>query len=143
MEMVLETHNEIDLRRVERKTLLLLVIVTGLALLLLHDRSIGVAVGIGGLISWANFRLLRLIIEGAFKEQGVRRVFLVVLYPLKYLALLGLVFFLIRKAEFNVMAFLVGLSVLLPALLLETIHKALEEGAQEDENVEKGNPTES
>ncbi len=139
MEMVLEAHNEIDLRRVERKTLFLVAIGTGTALVLLRDRSIGVALGVGGLISWANFRLLRLIVEGAFRNQGIRRVFLVILYPLKYLALLALVFFLIRRAQFNVIAFLAGLSVLLPALLLEMLHKACEGRGQEaDEDVEEG-----
>ena len=129
METALHPRNrEIDLRRVERTTLLLLLGLTGGALLLLDNRAIGAALGVGGLVSWANFRLLRLIVAGAFKERGVKRAFLVILYPLKYAALLAVVFFLIKRAEFHIAAFLVGLSVLLPALLLEVLLQGGEEG---------------
>jgi hypothetical protein len=79
----------------------------------------------GAGLAWLNFRFLRAILGKAFAEGGAERKRFAVQYLLKFLGYAALVFLAVRSGWFDVGGFLVGLSSLVAALLLEGLFKGL------------------
>jgi hypothetical protein len=98
------------------------------ALLLLLRRTgmvPGALCGIG--LAWLNFRFLRAILGKAFSAGGAERKRFAVQYVLKFLGYVALVWLAVRSGWFSVGGFLVGLSSLVAAFLLEGLLKGLGE----------------
>ncbi len=74
----------------------------------------------GAAIAFGNFYLIRKILEKAFSGGTVRKAF-VVSYVVKFLALVAVVYLVIRSGWFDVLGFLIGLSSLFLGVLLEGV----------------------
>lgn len=84
------------------KLLLVMLIASGLFL----SPPLSASLALGGAISVANFRGLRLIIERAMRGKPI----LLMALFLKFFALLGLLFFIIKYIDIHKAAFVIGLS---------------------------------
>jgi len=112
---------EIKLAAIERTQWVIIALFT-LGSLAFWDWRISLGVILGGLICILNFKVLRIIIEGAFSRGKISGSFFVK-YAVKMLALfaaVGGVVFLLRGV-INMMAFLVGLLTVFLAIFVEGI----------------------
>lgn len=113
----------ISLRPLERKILLCAgVVLAGIALAGRTRMLPGAAVG--GAIAFANFFLIRKILEKAFSGGGPPRKGFVVQYVLKFLGLAALVYLVVRSGRFDLLGFLLGFSALFLGVLLEGLSRA-------------------
>lgn len=113
----------ISLRPLERKILLCAgVVLAGIALSGRYRMLPGAAVG--GAIAFANFFLIRKILEKAFSGGGLPRKGFVVQYVLKFLGLAALVYLVVRSGRFDLLGFLLGFSALFLGVLLEGLSRA-------------------
>lgn len=112
-----------SLRSAERKILLsAAMILAGVALAGRFRMLPGVAVGAA--IAYGNFFLIRKILEKAFSGGGSIRKGFLLQYVLKFLALVAVVYLVIRSGWFDALGFLVGLSCLFLGILLEGLARA-------------------
>jgi len=108
----------ISLRPIERKILLCAgMILAGIALSGRYRMLPGAAVG--GAIAFANFFLIRKILEKAFSGSGPLRKGFVAQYALKFLGLAALVYLVVRSGRFDMLGFLLGFSALFLGVLFE------------------------
>lgn len=113
----------ISLRPLERKILLCAgMLLAGIALAGRYRMLPGAAVG--GAIAFANFFLIRKILEKAFSGGGAPRKGFVVQYVLKFLGLAALVYLVVRSGRFDLLGFLLGFSALFLGVLLEGLSRA-------------------
>lgn len=118
-----EERDVISLRPLERKILLCAgVLLGGIALAGRFRMLAGAAVG--GAIAYANFFLIRKILERAFSGGGPIRKGFVVQYVLKFLGLAALVYLVVRSGRFDLLGFLLGFSALFLGVLLEGLSRA-------------------
>lgn len=80
----------------------------------------------GAAIAYGNFYLLRKILGRAFSATGGRKAGFVVSYVLKFLALVTVVYLVVRSGRFDLLGFLLGLSSLVAGVLLEALSRAVE-----------------
>ncbi len=80
----------------------------------------------GAAIAYGNFYLIRKILGKAFSAEGGIRKGFVVQYILKFLALVAVVYLVVRSGRFDLLGFLLGLSALVFGVLLEGISRAVE-----------------
>lgn len=114
---------EISLRPLERKILICGgAVLAGIALAGRFRMLPGAAVG--GAIAYANFFLIRKILERAFAGGGPVRKGFVVQYVLKFLGLAALVYLVVRSGRFDLLGFLLGFSALFLGVLLEGLSRA-------------------
>ena len=112
-----------SLRSAERKILLsAAMILAGVALAGRFRMLPGVAVGAA--IAYGNFFLIRKILEKAFSGGGSIRKGFLLQYVLKFLALVAVVYLVIRSGWFDALGFLLGLSSLFLGILLEGLARA-------------------
>ena len=115
--------DEVRLRPLEGKILISAgVILAGIAISGRFRMLPGAA--IGGAVAFANFFLIRKILEKAFSGDGVVRKGFVVQYVLKFLGLGGLVYLVVRSGRFDVLGFLLGFSAFFLGVLLEGLSRA-------------------
>lgn len=113
----------VSLRPLERKILLCAgLLLAGIALAGRYRMLPGAAVG--GAIAFANFFLIRKILEKAFAGGGPPRKGFVVQYVLKFLGLAALVYLVVRSGRFDLAGFLLGFSALFLGVLLEGLSRA-------------------
>ncbi len=114
-----------QLRSVERKILLCGLIVLGVIAL---SGRFGMLPGaaLGAALAYANFILIRVILEKAFAGGGSVNKGFVVQYILKFLALAAAVWLIVRSGRFDLVGFLAGLSSLFLGVLLEGLAKSVE-----------------
>ncbi len=113
------------LRSVERKILLCgLLVLGGIALAGRFGMLPGAA--LGAALAYANFVLIRVILEKAFAGGGSVGKGFVVQYVLKFLALAAVVWLVVRSGWFDLVGFLAGLSSLFLGVLLEGLTKSVE-----------------
>ncbi len=114
-----------QLRSVERKILLCGLIVLGVIAL---SGRFGMLPGaaLGAALAYANFILIRVILEKAFAGGGSVNKGFVVQYVLKFLALAAAVWLIVRSGRFDLLGFLAGLSSLFLGVLLEGLAKSVE-----------------
>ena len=111
-----------SLRSAERKILLsAAMVLAGVALAGRFRMLPGVAVGAA--IAYGNFFLIRKILEKAFSGGSIRKGFLLQ-YVLKFLALVAVVYLVVRSGWFDALGFLIGLSCLFLGILLEGLARA-------------------
>jgi hypothetical protein len=113
-------------RSLERSILLCGAVAVAL-LLLLSRRAMVPGALCGVALAWLNFRFLRAILGKAFAEGGAARKRFAVQYVLKFLGYAALVYLAVASGWFSVGGFLVGLSSLVAAFLLEGLLKGLAE----------------
>ena len=80
----------------------------------------------GAAVAYGNFWLIRRILGKAFSVEGGIRKGFVVQYVLKFLALVAVVYLVIRSGRFDILGFLLGLSALFFGVLLEGVSRAVE-----------------
>ena len=80
-------------------------------------------VAVGAAIAYGNFFLIRKILEKAFSGGSIRKGFLLQ-YVLKFLALVAVVYLVVRSGWFDALGFLIGLSCLFLGILLEGLARA-------------------
>lgn len=115
---------EAVVRSLERTILLCGAAAVAFLLLLRRPAMVpGAVCGIA--LAWLNFRFLRAILGKAFAEGAPARKRFALQYVLKFLAYAALVFLAVRSGWFSVGGFLVGLSSLVAAFLLEGLLKGL------------------
>jgi len=113
----------VSLRPLERKILLCGGgILAGIALSGRYRMLPGAAVG--GAIAFANFFLIRKILERAFSGGGTVRKGFIAQYVLKFLGLAALVYLVVRSGRFDLLGFLLGFSALFLGVLLEGLSLA-------------------
>lgn len=113
----------VRLRPLERKILVSAgVILAGIAIAGRFRMLPGAAVG--GAVAYANFFLVRKILEKAFAGDGEVRKGFAVQYALKFLGLAALVYLVVRSGRFDVLGFLLGFSALFLGVLLEGLSRA-------------------
>ena len=112
-----------SLRSAERKILLsAAMVLAGVALAGRFRMLPGVAVGAA--IAYGNFFLIRKILEKAFSGGGSIRKGFLLQYVLKFLALVAVVYLVVRSGWFDALGFLIGLSCLFLGILLEGLARA-------------------
>jgi hypothetical protein len=93
--------------------------------------KIGGAVA-GGLVAYLNFMGIKEIISRALGRQDKIRFAIALLYVVKFLAILVIVYLLVTSKRFDMLGFLAGLSSLLIGILMEGIKRAIwEDGPPE------------
>lgn len=80
----------------------------------------------GAAIAYGNFYLIRKILGKAFSSEGGLKKGFVVQYFLKFLALVAIVYLVVRSGRFDILGFLLGLSALILGVLLEGVSRAVE-----------------
>ena len=111
------------LRSAERKILLsAAAVLAGVALFGRFRMLPGVAVGAA--IAYGNFFLIRKILEKAFSGGGSIRKGFILQYVLKFLALVAVVYLVVRSGWFDALGFLLGLSCLFLGILFEGLARA-------------------
>lgn len=115
----------LPLRSVELKILLSAAIILGLLVLLGRYKMIPGAL-CGAAIAVGNFFIMRKILEKAVTAGGTLGKGFAVRYVLKFLALIALVYLVIRSGWFDAAGFLFGLSALFLGILLEGLSRAVE-----------------
>jgi hypothetical protein len=113
----------LSLRPVERKILLMAAVVLG-AIALLGRFEMLPGAACGAAIAYGNFFLIRKILEKAFSGGGSLGKGFAVRYVLKFLALVAVVYLVIRSGKFDTLGFLLGLSALFLGILLEGLSRA-------------------
>ncbi len=81
----------------------------------------------GGLLAYVNFVLIKVIIKRALGRKDKIRFAIAVLYGVKFLAVLLVVYLIVRSGKFDMAGFLAGFSSLLLGIVLEGIRRALYE----------------
>ncbi len=112
-------------RSLERKILVSAgVVLAGIAVVGKYGMLPGAACGAA--VAYGNFCLIRRILGKAFSVEGGIRKGFVVQYVLKFLALVAVVYLVVRSGRFDVLGFLLGLSALFFGVLLEGVSRAVE-----------------
>ena len=76
---------------------------------------------IGGGLSLANIVILGKIGEKVFQQTSPRRAPVIIIYIIKMMILLGVLFFLVTNEVVNIFAFITGFSIILLSVGLESI----------------------
>lgn len=79
---------------------------------------------VGAALAWGNFFLVRRILEKAFSGSGPVRKGFIVQYALKFLALAGAVYLVVRSGRFDIPGFLIGLSALFLGVVIEAAFRS-------------------
>ncbi|MCL5966948.1 MAG: ATP synthase subunit I [Deltaproteobacteria bacterium] len=79
----------------------------------------------GAAIAYGNFYLIRKILERAFAGGGTIKRTFIVQYVLKFLALVAVVWLVVRSRRFQVAGLLLGFSSLFLGVLLEGLTRAV------------------
>lgn len=79
---------------------------------------------VGAALAWGNFFLVRRILEKAFSGSGPVRKGFIVQYALKFLALAGAVYLVVRSGRFDIPGFLLGLSALFLGVVIEAAFRS-------------------
>jgi hypothetical protein len=117
----------LSLRPLEKKIVgCAALIVAGAAVLGRYGMLPGAAVG--GAVAYGNFLLIRMIIERAFTGGATVNKWFILSYVLKFLALVGLVYGIVRSGRFDVLGFLLGFSSLFLGVLAEGLSRSLKKG---------------
>jgi hypothetical protein len=82
----------------------------------------------GAAVAYGNFFLIRKILEKAFAGGGAVRKRYFVSYAVKFLVLVGAVYWIVRSGWFDMPGFLLGLSSLFLGILLEAVTRSTKTG---------------
>jgi len=109
-----------QLSSIQRKTVFILFF---LLLVSLIYKSIEISGGIalGGCLSIINLKVLGRIIEGVFYQENPSKALIVWQYVIKLILLFGIIYLIVTFHLVNIIAFIVGFSAFIFALLLEGI----------------------
>jgi hypothetical protein len=111
------------LRSTERKILLSgVAIMAGIAVAGRYRMLPGAAVGAA--VACVNFFLIRKILEKAFPGEGTIRKGFIVQYAFKFLALVALIYLIVRSGWFDAGGLLLGLSCLFLGIVLEGLTRS-------------------
>jgi F0F1-type ATP synthase assembly protein I len=88
----------------------------------------------GGLVAYLNFFLIRVILFRAFTRKDKIRFAIALLYGVKFLAVVFLVYLIVRSKRFDMVGFLAGFSSLLLGIVLEGIRRAIWEDKPPEES---------
>ncbi|RMG60945.1 MAG: hypothetical protein D6713_01375 [Deltaproteobacteria bacterium] len=88
----------------------------------------------GGLVAYVNFVLIKIIISRALGRKSKIKFAIAVLYGVKFVAVLVLVYLIVRSGKFDTAGFLAGFSSLLMGIILEGIRRALFEDKESEED---------
>lgn len=113
-----------QLEAVERWNLLLAGVLLVLASIF-FPADVAIGVGVGGVLSCANFTAIRRIWQAVARAEGGRRSRLQVLIMVKMMAMMFLVVLAIRFLPLSPAALAVGLSVFLVSIAIESVRFAL------------------
>ncbi len=114
----------VSLRPLERKILLsAAVILAGIAVAGQYRWLPGAACGAA--IAYGNFYLIRKILEKAFAGGGTIRKAFIVQYVIKFLALVAVIWLVVRSRRFQVAGLLLGFSSLFLGVLFEGLTRAV------------------
>jgi len=109
-----------QLSSIQRKTVF---IIFFLLLISLFYRSIEISAGIvmGGILSLVNLKVLGRIIENVFHQGSPSKGLIVWQYVIKLILFFGIIYIIITYHLVDIVAFIVGFSAFMLALLLEGI----------------------
>jgi len=79
----------------------------------------------GGLVAYGNYVAIKAIILRAFRRQDKIRFAIAVLYGVKFLAIILIVYLLVSSRKFDMLGFLAGISSLLLGIVCEGIRRAI------------------
>jgi len=90
----------------------------------IYYQSVAVFLGVvfGGSLSLVNLRLLRKIVENLFHQKPPNKSLIVRQFVIKIALLFGIVYFLATYKLVNIVAFVVGFSVFLVAIIIESLY---------------------
>lgn len=104
----------------EKRALIILFFLAA-ASLFFESKKIFLGVLIGGGLSLANIVILSKIGEKVFQQNSPRKTPVVITYIIKMIILFGVLFFLVSHEVVNIFAFIVGFSIILLSVGLESI----------------------
>lgn len=88
----------------------------------------------GGLVAYLNFFFIRVIVLKALGRQDKIRFAIAMLYGVKFLAVVFLVYLIVRSNRFDMAGFLAGFSSLLAGIVFEGIRRAVWEEKEPEDN---------
>lgn len=115
-----EDFTNINLKSIEKNVYSIFFIILLLSII---SRSLPVILGVitGGGIIILNFLVIKGLVEYALIKKWKKKKFIILIYPLKYLIIIGIIFFVIHSKYFDKNAFILGLSVLFLGIFLEVV----------------------
>ena len=120
-------------RRIELQILLSALAIAGLFVIFnMAGKVPGVIAG--GLVAYLNFFFIRVIILRTFARKDKIRFAIALLYGVKFLAVILVVYLIVRSKRFDMVGFLAGFSSLLLGILLEGIRRAIWEDRPPEES---------
>lgn len=119
---------EISIRRVELFNLLFTAVMAALVYFL-WEKSVAMAVGMGGIIMALSFRIMASVLKAVF-GKGKVSFFALALFWLKFGLLMTGVGALVLVFDVDAMGLLIGLSLIVPAIVLETVLKLADTGGE-------------
>jgi hypothetical protein len=125
---------EINAAEIERINVGILTIGSLLALLVMRDFSHVFSFAVGSAVMTMNFRLLRTIIEGGFKNGTASKKGFLIKLPLKFLGLIGVVFVVVVYGDISVVFFLIGLSTVFLSIIISQIISAFQPVTKRSQN---------
>lgn len=102
---------------IERVNAFIALLLIGVSYLMFHDKKICSSIGMGALIGGFNFAALYYIVMGFVHNEGRRFVF-GIFALLKFIILVAILWAVVNFVPVNIVAFLVGLSIILVAVLI-------------------------
>jgi hypothetical protein len=79
----------------------------------------------GGLVAYLNFVFIKIIIVRAFGRKDKIRFAIAMLYGVKFLAVVFVVYLIVRSGRFDMVGFLTGFSSLVLGVLAEGLRRSL------------------
>lgn len=113
---------EVSIQRIQVLNVCLLAVAAGAGLLVSRRFAVGVAAG--GALMAVNFRVIAGVIRSVFLKQ-TGTLLNAGLYWVKFMALMGLIGFIVLWFRVDVIGFLVGLSVIFLAVTVEAVLRLL------------------
>ncbi len=112
--------------RIERIALVLTSLLVGISILWMSP-PVSISLLGGSAIAMVSFALLRLCLVGAITSGGTARIFLIVAAGLKLLVVGVVLWLIIAHLSVRAIPFLIGLSVIVAAIVIEALYVQLTE----------------
>ncbi len=125
---------ETEINDIEKINTIVLVIGSLAALLIMRDFKYFFSFAVASSAMTLNFRFIKKIMEGAFREGTVNRRALAVKLPLKFLGLVALVVVVILWGDIDVLFFIIGLSTIFISIVVNQVMLAFGHAPRRKQN---------